>query len=91
MMTYILHNTHKPEDCQKLNEAISTHPWSASLKGIQFLCFCPSGTHGGIFAVDAEDEAAALAMVDPVFRSGTRVYAGGLVGVIGEHPLLPVA
>ena len=90
MATYILHNTHQPEECQGLGEAAFASPWSASLKGTPFLCTCPSGSHGGIFAVQADDEASALALVDPKFRAGTRAYLGEIYE-IGDPEAIPVA
>jgi hypothetical protein len=90
MATYILHNTHRPEECRALDEAVHAHPWSAALKGTPFLCTCPSGSHGAIFAVQADDEESALALVDPTFRAGTRAYLGEIYE-IGDPDVIPVA
>ncbi|HEY3005717.1 MAG TPA: hypothetical protein VGJ44_25450 [Kribbellaceae bacterium] len=90
MATYIMQNTHRPEDCQALGEEALAYPLPASLKGQPFLCTCPSGTHGGVFAVQADDEADALALVGPKFRAGTRAWLGEIYD-IGDPDVLPVA
>jgi len=90
MTTYILHNTHRPEECQALGEEAMAHPLPESMTGTPFLCTCPSGTHGGIIAVQADDEAQAVALVAPKFRAGTRANLGEVYEV-GDPDVLPVA
>ncbi|TMB89037.1 MAG: hypothetical protein E6J45_10705 [Chloroflexi bacterium] len=85
MTTYILQNRHLPEECQALDDEL---PWPAALSGVALLCTCPSGEHGGILAVEAENADEALAKLTPKFRAGTRAYAGE-VYLVGEQ--IPVA
>lgn len=80
MATYILHNRHRADECQALEEEV---PWPESLAGIEMLCTCPSGEHGGILAVEAANADEALARLTPRFRLGTRAYEGD-VFVIGK-------
>lgn len=56
---------------------------------IQLLCTCPSGAHRGILAVEAPTEKDALALVPPMFRTGTRADVGEIF-IIGEHEAVPV-
>lgn len=85
MATFILHNRHEPEECRWLEEE---GPWPASLEGVVIFCTCPSGTHGGILAVEATNADEALTRLPPRFRKGTRAYEGEVLH-IGEQ--IPVA
>jgi hypothetical protein len=89
MATYILQNTHRPEECESLAEEAQALPAPLSMKGTPLLCTCPSGAHGAVFTVQADSEAEALAMVGPKFRAGTRAYLGEIFE-FGSEPL-PVA
>jgi hypothetical protein len=89
MPTYVVHNTHSPDDCPALNEEIQQSPWSAALKGQVFLCTCPGGVHQGLFHVEAASPDEALSLVGPRFRAGARAIEA-FVGVLGEHELLPL-
>lgn len=89
MATYILQNTHRPEECEALGQEAQENPAPISLKGTQFLCTCPGGLHGAVFAVEARSEAEALAIVGPKFRAGTRAYVGEIFEFGSEA--IPVA
>lgn len=89
MATYILQNSHRAEECEALGQEAQAQPAPTSLKGTPFLCTCPSGTHGGIFYVEAQSEAEALAMVGPKWRAGARAYLGEVWEIGG--PEIPVA
>lgn len=84
MAIYILQNKHRPEDCRWLDEEL---PWPESLAGLSLLCTCPSGEHGGILAVEAENADEALARLTPRFRKGTRAYEGDVFVVGTDIPV----
>jgi hypothetical protein len=76
MPQVMLHNTHRPEDCEALNEEWQAHGTPPAFQGRTFFCTCPSGEHGAFVQLEAEDPAAALASLPSRFRAGTRVYSG---------------
>jgi hypothetical protein len=90
MPLYVLHNTHGPQECGSLMEAIQQQPWSSRLKGRDFYCTCPGGVHQGFVAVEADTAEDALSLVDPAFRAGARAIEA-ISGVVGEHERLPVS
>lgn len=89
MATIILQNTHRPEECEGLNEETLSTPWPVAWKGSVFFCTCPGGQHGGVFAVEADTVDEALALLPPKFRAGTRGVEGMTTEIGSEY--IPVA
>jgi hypothetical protein len=90
MPTYVVHNTHGPDECQALMEEIYKSPWSKTITGTEFYCGCPHGTHESVVAVDAKDPEEALGFFDKKFRAGATAFEV-MHGAIGQHEMLPVA
>jgi hypothetical protein len=74
MPQFMLHHTHRPEQCREMFEAAVG--WTSELKGKEFFCSCPGGEHGGFFITEAADAAAAVAQLPARHRETTRVYSG---------------
>lgn len=90
MPMYVVHNAHGPGECQALMEEIYQSPWSKRMKGREFFCGCPHGTHESFVGVDAESSDEALSFFDRKFREGARAFEV-IHEPIGEHELLPIA
>ncbi len=76
MAEFLLHHTHKPDDCPKLYEEWRAYDTPLKGKGLTFFCTCPSGEHGGFTRVDADSDKAALALMPELHRQTTTVYRG---------------
>ncbi len=74
MAEFMLHHTHRAEDCDDMSAQLQNV--AQSLKGKAFFCSCPSGDHGGFFRVEATSPAGALDALPPVMRATSTVYAG---------------
>jgi hypothetical protein len=76
MAEFMLHHTHKPEDCGRLFEEWKAYDSPLKGKGLMFFCSCPSGEHGGFFQVQGADKDEVLAMMPEAHRPTTTVYSG---------------
>lgn len=79
MAEFLLHHTHRAEDCDHLFP--SSQSYDPSLKGKTFFCTCPSGDHGGFFQVEAAGAEEALALLPEDMRSSTRVLSGEVMPI----------
>ncbi len=74
MAEFMLHHTHRPEDCGSIFPALQNV--DSSLKGKSFFCTCPSGEHGGIFQVVADSAEEARNLLPVEMRATTIVLSG---------------
>jgi hypothetical protein len=72
--TYLIINTHEPEQCEPMEADMDRIP--DQLKGKDFYCTCPHGQHGYYLFVDAESSDQAIETLPPSLRIGdTRAQA----------------
>ena len=77
MPQYLLHNTHRAEECRLLDSELAAYGGTpVVMQGHEFFCTCPTGDHGGYVIVEADTETEALEGVPPKFRAGSRLIAG---------------
>ncbi len=74
MARFMLHHTHRAEDCSHIFPSLQSY--DTPLKGESFFCTCPSGDHGGFFQVEAASAGEALAQLPETMRSTTTVFPG---------------
>lgn len=79
MAEFLLHHTHRAEDCEHLFP--SSQSYDPSLKGETFFCTCPSGDHGGFYQMEAVSAEAALALLPEAMRSTTSVFPGEVMTI----------
>ena len=90
MSSYVVHHKHAEGECPALMDAIMKEPWSKRLKGVDFYCGCPYGTHESFVAVEAASSDEALSYFDSLFKAGAVAFESIPNAVIGENDLLPV-
>lgn len=74
MTEFMLHHTHRAEDCESLfHEAQKV---DQSIKGRTFFCTCASGDHGMFFQVEANSGDEALNLFPEAVRATTTVFPG---------------
>ncbi len=74
MAEFILHHTHRAEECERIFPSLENV--GQSLKGKTFFCTCPSGDHGGFFQVQAGTAQGALQLLPESMRATTEVFPG---------------
>ena len=73
MAEFMLHHTHRAEDCHSMyQEALKVEV----LKGMTFFCTCTSGDHGMFFQVEANSADEALNLFPEAVRATTTVFPG---------------
>ena len=74
MAEFMLHHTHRAEDCHSLmGEAQKV---DQSIKGMTFFCTCTSGDHGMFFQVEANSRDEALNLFPEAVRATITVFPG---------------
>ena len=81
MPGFLLHHTHKPEDCGWAFHDLETS--SQLPPGTTFFCTCDGGDHGAYFQVEAATARAALDFLPESMRSSTNVVLGETLVVVG--------
>jgi hypothetical protein len=72
MGSYIVVNSHTPEECEPMEVVISHLP--EPLRGKDFICTCPEGPHGFYMLVEARTAEEAIQGLPPQWRKGTAAY-----------------
>lgn len=67
---YMLVNEHKPEDCEPMEAGIPKI--GPELKGREFMCTCPGGTHGFFMVLEGDSAEEVLGLLPDEIRKGTR-------------------
>lgn len=71
MSLYMVVNEHQPEDCQPMEAGIPKIP--AALRGTDFYCTCPGGTHGFFILMEGDSAEQVLGLLpEELFMGSTR-------------------
>jgi hypothetical protein len=82
MATYLLHNTHRAEECDALTEELlGRGAVPLAIDGRDFFCTCPAGDHGGYVVAEGASAEAVLSQLPPAFRAGVRVLHGEVLSL----------
>ncbi len=74
MAEFMLHHTHRAEDCGSMFQ--EAQKVDQSIKGSTFFCTCQSGDHGMFFQVEANSGDEALNLFPEAVRATTTVFPG---------------
>ncbi len=74
MAEFMLHHTHRAEDCHSMMQ--EAPKIDQSIKGMTFFCTCSSGDHGMFFQVEANSADEALNLFPEAVRATTTVFPG---------------
>jgi len=83
MPEFMLHHTHKAEDCGWAFHDLETN--SHLPPGTTFFCTCSDVDHGGYFQVEAASAQEALAFLPESMRHSTNVIVGETLIVVGPE------
>lgn len=83
MPEFMLHHTHRPEDCGEAFHELETG--SKIPEGVTFFCTCSADEHGGYFQVQAATARDALEFLPESMRASTTVTRGETLALVGPE------
>lgn len=76
MARFMLHNTHRPEECESVSAEYATLAVPDTSPGTAPFCTCPAGEHGVYVVVEAETAEEALRRLPPGASGTSRAIWG---------------
>jgi hypothetical protein len=80
MARFMLHNTHRPEECESVLAEYAASAVPDISPGTAPFCTCPAGEHGVYVVVEAETAEEALRWLPPGARGTSRAIWGQPLG-----------
>jgi hypothetical protein len=77
MGSYIVVNSHAPEDCEPMEAPMSRLP--AHLKDKDFICTCPEGPHAFYLLLEGETAEQVIEGLPQEWRKGSTAYPAEII------------